>query len=246
MIHRAQVLKRKGCYLNFWEILIVRCCIINEYRIINFACHFLLLPLSLLIFIPHFSSSVSSPATSNSPHLPSHPLHYHCYSHFHFSVCVFSPSILIACVSSPSKSTRISFIVTSGLPCPPSPAGIPSRMKRTCLWWWTCSWEETCATTCSRTSTSRRAPSNSTSVNWPWLLVTSALSASYTGETFSYLSLLIYKPCCYHAENLSETVFISQYIFPCYLFLVYPPSPSTENPSDFFLLRCPLPCYFIT
>ena len=129
------------------------------------------------------------------------------------------------------------------------PAGIPSRMRRTCLWWWTCSWEATCATTSSRTSTSRRALSNSTSVNWPWLLGTSAPSASYTGENLLSTEPLNPPVVIHHKEEgwclrgcPIISLFFHSIFSPCF-------STTTryehQAPWCSFLLGCPLLCYFL-
>lgn len=65
--------------------------------------------------------------------------------------------------------------------------GTHSRMRRTCSWWWTSCWEEICATTCSRASSSARTLSNSTSVRWHWRLTTYRTSTSSTGTQSSFL-----------------------------------------------------------
>lgn len=61
--------------------------------------------------------------------------------------------------------------------------GTPSKMRKTCSWWWTSCWAGTYGITYSRTSVSRKTLWSSSSVSWPWPWTTCRASASFTGQS---------------------------------------------------------------
>lgn len=77
--------------------------------------------------------------------------------------------------------------VTEGRLIPLHP-GTRSRTRRICSWLWTSCWEETSATTCSRTSSSARTQLDSTSVRWRWRWTTCRASTSSIGISFHFIS----------------------------------------------------------